>query len=343
MADRRTLDAHVLASYLGRYLPLPAQALDIVPVGQGYSNPTFALRSNDEDLPYILRTQPQGPLPKSAHAIDREFRVMGALASTDVPVPQMIHYCEDVSIIGTPFYVMERVSGRVFTDNALPGVSREDRAAMYKAMADTLATLHSVNIDTAGLRDFGKAGDYFARQLLTWSRQHDALRLPDSEDVDRLIGWLQVRRPAERDETAIIHGDYKLSNLMFHTTQPRVVAVLDWELSTLGDPMADLGYNLCTWLQRPDELNGLAGRDLHADGIPTMQEYAARYLEKRDLPLDVDPFFIAFACFKVAVIFEGVVRREAQGIGTGTTGNHSSAYYVRTFAHLGLDIAGLQS
>ncbi|MGC1460484.1 MAG: phosphotransferase family protein [Steroidobacteraceae bacterium] len=343
MVDRHPLDTRVLASYLGRYLSLPAQALDVARVGQGYSNPTFALRSKDEDLPYILRTQPQGPLPKSAHAIDREFRVMGALASTDVPVPRMIHYCEDASIIGTPFYIMERVSGRVFADNALPGVSPEDRTAMYKAMADTLATLHSVDIDATGLRDFGKAGDFFARQLLTWSRQHDALRLPGSENTDRLFSWLQERRPAARDETTIIHGDFKLSNLMFHSTQPRVVAVLDWELSTLGDPMADLGYNLLTWLQQPDELNGLAGLDLHAIGIPGMREYAAFYLKKRGLPLDVDPFFIAFACFKVAVIFEGVVRREAQGVGTGTTANHSSAYYARAFARHGLDAAGLQS
>jgi aminoglycoside phosphotransferase (APT) family kinase protein len=343
MVDPRPLDAQVVASYLGRYLSLPAQALDVVRVGHGYSNPTFALRSNDRDLPYILRTQPLGPLPKSAHAIDREFRVMGALASTELPVPKMIHYCEDVSIIGTPFYIMERVFGRIFTDNALPGVSREDRTAMYKAMADTLVALHSINIDTAGLRDFGKAGDYFARQLLTWSRQHDALRLPGSEEVDRLVGWLQERRPAARDETVIIHGDYKLSNLMFHLTQPKVIAVLDWELSTLGDPMADLCYNLLTWLQRPDELNGLGGLDLRADGIPDMREYAAWYLTKRGLPLDVDPFFIAFACFKVAVIFEGVVRREAQGVGTGTTAAHSSAYYANAFARHGLDIAGLPS
>jgi len=343
MVDRQPLDTRALASYLVRHIPLRTEALELIRVGQGYSNPTFALRSNDQDLPYILRSQPQGPLPKSAHAIDREFRVMGALASSEVPVPQMIHYCADASIIGTPFYIMERVSGRVFTDNALPGVSGDDRTAMYQAMADTLAKLHSVDIDAAGLRDFGKAGDYFTRQLLTWSRQHDALRLPESQDADRLLGWLQEGRPAARDETVIIHGDYKLSNLMFHTTQPRVVAVLDWELSTLGDPMADLGYNLLTWLQRPDELNGLGGVDLRADGIPEMREYASWYLTKRGLPLDVDPFFIAFACFKVAVIFEGVVRREAQGVGTGTTAQHSSAYYAQAFARHGLDIAGLQS
>jgi aminoglycoside phosphotransferase (APT) family kinase protein len=341
MVDRQPLDTGGLTAYLARHMSLPTHPLELVRVGQGYSNPTFALRANDADLPYILRTQPQGPLPKSAHAIDREFRVMGALASSKVPVPKMIHYCADTAIIGTPFYIMERVSGRVFNDNALPGVSREDRTAMYRAMADTLATLHAVNIDAAGLRDFGKAGDYFSRQILTWSRQHEALRLPESQDADRLLGWLQERRPAARDETAIIHGDYKLSNLMFHPTQTSVVAVLDWELSTLGDPMADLGYNLLTWLQRPDELNGLGGLDLRANGIPDMREYAAGYLTQRGLLLDVDPFFIAFACFKVAVIFEGVVRREAQGVGTGTTAQHSSAYYAQAFARHGLDIAGL--
>lgn len=342
MGHHPPFDTRGLQSCLRQHLSIPDQPLSAVPVGQGYSNPTFLLRAGDRDLPYILRKQPDGPLPRSAHAIDREFRVMRALASTDVPVPTMLFYCEDPSVIGTPFFIMERVAGRVFTDNAIPAASPATRTAIYTAMADTLVKLHSVDVDSVGLRDFGKSGDFFERQISTWSRQHDALRLPDSDDLDRLLEWLRLNRPPVCDGTAnLIHGDYKLANLMFHPDKPEVVALLDWELSTLGHPMADLGYNLLTWIQRPEELNGLADLDLAAIGIPAMTDYAARYLLQRGLPQEIDPFFIALACFRVAVIFEGVVQREAQGAQRPRAANHSSADHVRIFTRHGLEVAGI--
>lgn len=335
------LDTRGLQSCLREHLSLPDSPLDAVRVGQGYSNPTFLLRADGKALPYILRKRPDGPLPRSAHAIDREYRVMKALAATPVPVPEMLFYCEDPSVIGTPFYIMERVEGRVFADNAVPNVSAEDRSAIYAAMADALVKLHGIDITAAGLDDYGRDGDFFERQLATWSRQHDALRLPDSDDLDRLIAWLQRRRPASQEQASLIHGDYKLGNLMFHPQRPEVVAVLDWELSTLGDPMADLGYNLLPWIQRQDELDGLADLDLAVAGIPAMTDYAARYLSQRGLPQTVDPFFIAFACFRVAVIFEGVVRREAAGAQPANATHLSSEDCVRIFTRHGLEIAGI--
>jgi len=333
------IDTRALASYLGAHLPLDGNDLSLQPIGNGYSNPTFSLCAGGTDLPYILRKQPPGQLPKSAHAIDREYRIMSALAGTDVPVPAMLHYCERTDVIGTPFYIMERVAGRVFTHSALPEMPLADRAAMYGAMADTLAALHSLDIDALGMRDFGKSTDFFERQISTWSRQHDALRLPGTEGLDKLAVWLAENRPAGPAEITFVHGDYKLANLMFHPDRPEVVAVLDWELSTLGHPMADLGFNLMAWVQTSDEFFGLADVDVAALGIPTMEQHAARYLQKRGLPAGVDPFFIAFSAFRLAVIFEGVVRREQQG--TGTKAGESSADYVHIFMRHGLTFAGL--
>ena len=336
--DLRRLAGH-LADHLAGHLPIGRGDLELAPIGNGYSNPTFMLKSGGADLPYILRKQPPGQLPKSAHAIDREFRIMSALADTAVPVPAMLHYCVDAEIIGTPFYIMERVAGRVFTQSNLPEVPHSERAAMYGAMADTLATLHSLDIDALGLRDFGKSTDFFERQISTWSRQHEALRLPATEGLDRLADWLAQNRPTGSAEITIVHGDYKLANLMFHPERPEVVALLDWELSSLGHPMADVGFNLMAWVQKSDEFFGLADVDVAAIGIPTMEDHAARYLQKRGLPGGVDPFYIAFAAFRLAVIFEGVVRREEKG--TGTQAGHSSAEYVHTFMRHGLAFSGL--
>jgi aminoglycoside phosphotransferase (APT) family kinase protein len=332
-----------LAGYLAPSLSLPAGSLNVEPIGHGHSNPTFGLKLDHRPLPFVLRKQPVGPLPKSTHAIDREFRVMSALAGSAIPVPRMIHYCADPSILGTPFYVMERVEGRVFEDNRLPGIAPSARRAYFEAMARVLAELHGLDIEAIGLSSYGRGGDFVDRQLSTWSRQHDALRLPDCEGLDRLLDWLRNHRPPDGSTPCLVHGDFRLGNLMFHPIHPEVVAILDWELSTTGHPMADLGYNLMVWIQRQDEYNGLADIDLAAAGIPSMQEYIGMYCARRDLPPRIDPFFVAFSFFRLAVIFEGVARREEAGIATagGATPSHSSADYARLFTQHGLTQAGL--
>jgi aminoglycoside phosphotransferase (APT) family kinase protein len=332
-----------LADYLRPHLSLPAGSLGAQPIGHGHSNPTFVLDLDGRALPFVLRKQPAGPLPRSAHAIDREFRVMSALATTAIPVPGMIHYCTDPSIVGTPFYVMERVEGRVFEDNRLPGIPAAERRAYFAAMASILADLHGLDVEAIGLTSFGRGGDFLDRQLSTWSRQHAELRLPGCEGLDVLAEWLRAHRPPDARVHTLVHGDFRLGNLMFHPVRPEIVAILDWELSTTGHPMADLGYNLMAWIQRQDEYNGLADTDLAAAGIPSMQEYIGLYCARRGIPQTIDPFFVAFSFFRLAVIFEGVARREQAGTSTagGTATNRSSADYALLFTRHGLTQSGL--
>jgi aminoglycoside phosphotransferase (APT) family kinase protein len=332
-----------LADYLCPHLALPAGSLHAEPIGHGHSNPTFGLTLGGGALPFVMRKQPAGPLPKSAHAIDREFRVMSALAATTIPVPRMIHYCADPSVVGTPFYVMERVEGRVFENNRLPGIPPSERRTYFAAMAGILADLHGLDVEAIGLATFGRGGDFLDRQLTTWSRQHDALRLPGCEGLDRLVDWLREHRPPDASAPSLVHGDFRLGNLMFHPHRPEVVAILDWELSTIGHPMADLGYNLIAWIQRQDEYNGLADTDLTVAGIPSMQEYIGMYCVRRGLPPRIDPFFVVFSFFRLAVIFEGVARREEAGTATtgGAPSNRSSADFALLFTRHGLTQAGL--
>jgi aminoglycoside phosphotransferase (APT) family kinase protein len=279
-------------------------------IAGGQSNPTFFVSYDARRL--VVRKQPPGDLLPSAHAVDREYRVLSALAATAVPVPRALAFCADRGVIGTPFYVMERVDGRVFHDCALPGVTPAERTLMYASMADTLAALHNVDPASVGLADFGRASGFFARQVARWTRQWQASRTREDADIDRLIAWLPVHLP-EDEITAISHGDYRIGNLMFHPSEPRVVAVLDWELSTLGHPLADLAHTCMAWHSAPDEYRGLVGLDLAALGLPTQAEYEQRYYAAADSAARLGTFHMAFALFRWSVIFEGIAARAKAG------------------------------
>jgi aminoglycoside phosphotransferase (APT) family kinase protein len=260
----------------------------------------------------VLRKQPSGELLASAHAIDREYRVISALAGTDVPVPPALLYCADRTVVGTPFYLMERVDGRVFHDCTLPDVSRRDRGLMYASMARTLAALHDADFAAAGLGDFGKPGNYFARQINRWSRQWQLSRTREDPNIERLVAWLPEHIPAD-DTTSLVHGDYRIGNVMFHPIEPRVVALLDWELSTLGHPLADVAHSAIAWLSLRDEYGGLLGRDLEGLGLPSLERFTSDYAEVAGHGTRLTTFHLAFALFRWAVIFEGIAARAKVG------------------------------
>jgi len=312
----RTLDRaigfkpQVLEKYLKQRIPELSGRLDLERVSGGQSNPTFFLEFDEHDL--VLRKQPPGKLLPSAHRIDREYRVIRALADTDVPVPEALLYCDDPGVIGTPFYVMERVDGRVFHNSAIPGVSREDRTAMYDSMNETLARLHRVDWQALGLGDFGKPGNYFARQIDRWSRQWAASRTRENPQIERLIQWLPQHIPPG-DETTLCHGDFRIGNLLFHPSEPRVVALLDWELSTLGHPLADVAYNCILYHSRPEEYQGIMGLDRMALGIPAENDYLDCYYQRTGRSDGVTVFHLAFALFRFAVILEGIAARVRAG------------------------------
>ncbi|MCK6452483.1 MAG: phosphotransferase family protein [Alphaproteobacteria bacterium] len=276
----------------------------------GQSNPTFLIATDRGE--YVLRKQPPGRLLPSAHAVDREYRVLDALKDTDVPVPRPVLYCGDREVIGTPFYLMQRLSGRVFWLPTLPEVEAGERRAIFRAMAETLARLHRVDWRAAGLADFGKPGNYFARQVARWSRQWQDSQTRANPAIDRLAAWLPRHIPPG-DETTICHGDYRLDNLIFHPREPRVIGVLDWELSTLGHPLADLGYNCICFVTSPDYYKGVEGLDLAARGLPTMQEHVETYCRMVGRGDGITNFHLAFALFRLAVILEGVLARGRQG------------------------------
>lgn len=307
------IDAGRLEDYLRRVMPGFAGPIRIEKFAGGQSNPTYRVESPGGR--YVLRRKPPGPLLASAHAVDREFRVQRALGLVPgFPVARMHVYCDDPQVIGTPFYVMDLVEGRIFWDATLPEVRREERRRYYESMVTTLAALHCVDYVSLGLADFGKPGDYFARQISRWSRQYledrDAGRV---EAMDRLIEWLPRHIPQDQD-AAIVHGDFRIDNVIFHPNEPRVVAVLDWELSTIGHPLADFGYHLLAWRMPPLGVTGMLGQDLPALGIPDEEEYVAMYCERtgrRAIP-DLD-FYAAFNMFRLAAIFHGIRGRMLRG------------------------------
>jgi aminoglycoside phosphotransferase (APT) family kinase protein len=303
-----------LAPYLrSRLLELDGP-MTVERIGGGQSNPTYRLKFPTRDV--ILRKQPSGELLASAHAVDREFRVQSALAVTDVPVPRMLHLCEDRTVIGTLFYVMEALDGRVIHDSSIPGAAPAERAALYDAMNDVLARLHQVDWRAVGLEDFGRPGNYFARQIARWTRAWHASRTREIPELDRLVEWLPLHVP-EDDETTIVHGDFRLGNLMFHPSEPRVIALLDWELSTLGHPLADLAFNCLLWHSTPAMYYGIEGLDHAALGIPSQDQYVRRYCQRTERAAGITNFHLAFACFRFAVIFEGIARRAEIGTAAG--------------------------
>ena len=277
--------------------------------GFGQSNPTFQLSSPSGR--YILRRKPFGPLLPKAHAIEREFRVLRALQDSRVPAPKALALCEDPSVLGSAFYVMEFVEGRIFYDQTLPGMSPEERAAIFDGMNQAVADLHQVLPAEVGLADFGRSEGFVARQVATWTRQYRASEGERIEAMERLIEWLPDHLPPEQPGR-IFHGDLLINNMVFHPTEPRVIALLDWELSTLGDPLADLGYHVMIWRVPPDLFRGLAG--LEKTGILSEEEYLRRYLARTgrtDLPHW--NFYLAFGLFRIAAILQGIWSRAQSG------------------------------
>ncbi len=280
----------------------------------GQSNPTFKVVAESGE--YVLRRQPPGKLLKSAHAVDREYRVLAALADTAVPVARVYHLCEDRDVIGSMFYVMEFCDGRIFWDATIPQVANAERTAIYDEMNRVLAALHQVNVDDVGLSDFGKPGSYFERQYDRWSSQYRASELRRIEPMETLIQWLGEHLPNDDGRVSLVHGDYRLDNMIFAAAEPKVIALLDWELSTLGHPFADVGYQ-CMQLRMParvGNISGLQGKDLGALGIPTEEEYVAKYCERMGIAgIDNFSFYVAFSFFRLAAIIQGVAKRAVDG------------------------------
>ncbi|HEY0681812.1 MAG TPA: phosphotransferase [Steroidobacter sp.] len=279
----------------------------------GQSNPTYLIQTPAKK--FVLRKKPPGKLLPSAHLIEREYRILRALPETEVPVPRARVLCEDASIIGTPFYVMDHVEGRVITNVTLPNLSPAERRAIYTDYARVAGKLHSVDYNACGLGDFGKPEGYVARQLDRWSKQYLASKTEENADMDELMAWLAAHLPAT-DETAIVHGDYRIGNTILHPTEPRIVAVLDWELATLGHPLSDLAYACMFYRIPPSEMGsgGLAGIDIAALGIPEEQEFLDMYCKFSGRERIADwPFFLSFAYFRMAAITQGVYARALQG------------------------------
>jgi aminoglycoside phosphotransferase (APT) family kinase protein len=279
----------------------------------GQSNPTYRITTGNGR--YVLRRKPPGPILKGAHAIEREAQVLQALAGTGVPVPQVHGLCADPAVIGSPFYVMSLVEGRIFWDATIPGVAADERAALFDAMNQTLAQLHMVDIDAAGLTDFGRPGNYFERQVRRWSQQYaEDIDAGRDADMDRVIDWLQKNIPDDDGRVALTHGDFRIDNMIFHPSEPRVLAVLDWELSTLGHPGADFAYHAMMYHMPPDIVAGLGGHNLAGTGIPSEQDYVAAYCRRSGLDgLPDYPFYRAFVVFRLAAIFHGIKGRVIRG------------------------------
>jgi aminoglycoside phosphotransferase (APT) family kinase protein len=334
VTERHRFDVEPLAAYLAANLPGFSGPLEVKQFHGGQSNPTYLLTT--PSAKYVMRSKP-GPAAKllpSAHAIEREFRVMRALRAQGIPVPQVHVLCEDERVIGRAFFVMEHVAGRIFWEQSLPQSNPAERAAIYDEMNRVIAQLHSVDVDRAGLSDFGKAGNYFARQIGRWSKQYQASETETIDAMNRLIEWLPQHIPPG-DETAVVHGDYRMDNLIFHPTEPRIIAILDWELSTLGHPLADFSYHCMSWHIPPGAFRGIAGLDLAALGIPSEAEYIRRYCERTGRTgIEHWNFYLAYNLFRIAAILQGVYKRYTEGLASSDNAKQAGAN-AKALAELG--------
>ena len=321
VSEQHAFDTAALSAWLQKNLDGFEGPLSVEMFKGGQSNPTYKLITPRQS--YVMRAKP-GPVAKllpSAHAIEREFAVMSGLQGTDVPVPRMYALCEDESIIGRAFYIMECMQGRVLWDQSLPGMQPSERAAIYDETNRVISALHSVKFAQQGLANYGKPGNYFERQIGRWSKQYQASITQPIPEMDQLMAWLPAHMPASaRDESrvSIVHGDFRLDNLMFHPTEPRVVAVLDWELSTLGHPLADFSYHCMAWHIPPGHFRGIGGLDLAALGIPSEQEYIRKYCERTGLATPEElasdwNFYLAYNLFRLAAILQGIAKRVEAG------------------------------
>jgi aminoglycoside phosphotransferase (APT) family kinase protein len=346
MAGTHAFDVAALQAHLEAHLPGFAGPLSVEQFKGGQSNPTYRLITPQAS--YAMRSKP-GPAAKllpSAHAVEREFKVMSALAGSEVPVPRMHLLCEDESVIGRAFYVMQFVQGRVLWDQSLPGMSPAQRAAIYDEMNRVIAALHCVDTDALGLADFGRPGNYFERQIARWSKQYQASITGPNEAMDRLIEWLPRHiPPSARDESmvSVVHGDFRLDNLIFHATEPRVLAVLDWELSTVGHALADFSYHCMSWHIPPGTFRGIGGLDLAALGIPLEADYVRRYCERsgRGTPQSLKAdwnFYLAYNLFRIAAIVQGIAKRVEAGTAASEQARQSGAG-AKPLAELGWGFA----
>lgn len=335
--DTSKLDTDAVAAWLTTNMPGFEGPLEAEKFAGGQSNPTFALTSPSGR--YVLRRKPPGVLLKSAHAVDREFRVQKALAGTDVPVADMHVLCDDDDVIGSMFYVMQRVDGRNFDDPRLEGMSNAERSAVFDQMNKVLAAIHSVDIEAVGLSDYGPEGNYFERQVGRWTKQYRASETETVPAMDQLIDWLQANMPEDDGKRTLVHGDYRLDNLLFAPEGTECVAVLDWELSTIGHPYADLAAVIMQWQMPPGGSGrGLQGVDRAALGIPSDREFIGQYCARMGLPgIEKFGFYLAFCFFRMAAIIQGVKKRGLDGNASDPERAAKMGTYVPLFAHAGLE------
>ena len=314
VAERQKVDLPALARYMQEHVEGYSGDLTIEQFKGGQSNPTFKLTAGKHS--YVLRTKPApaAKLLPSAHAIEREYRVMDALSKAGFPAARQYALCNDEDVIGRAFYVMEFMDGRVLWDQSMPNMSPAERAAHYDEMNRVIAQLHSIDYQAIGLETYGKPGNYFGRQIERWTRQYKASETELIPAMEQLIEWLPQNIPPG-EQTTIVHGDYRLDNMIFHPTEPRILAVLDWELSTLGHPLADFSYHCMSWHVEPDLFRGIGGLDLKALGIPSRDDYIARYSERTGISINKDDFrfYLAYNMFRMAGILQGIMKRYQDG------------------------------
>ncbi|MFZ6766016.1 phosphotransferase [Undibacterium sp. Di26W] len=346
VAERQKFDVAALADYMRQHVEgFDASLADKLVVEQfkgGQSNPTFKLSAGDQR--YVMRAKP-GPVAKllpSAHAIEREFKVMNALNKAGFPAARQYALCTDEDVIGRAFYIMEFVDGRVLWDQSLPGMTPAQRADIYDEMNRVIAQLHTIDYAAIGLADYGKPGNYFARQIDRWTKQYRASETEKIEAMDKLIEWLPHNIPPG-DDTSIVHGDYRLDNMMFHPTEPRIMAILDWELSTLGHPLADFSYHCMSWHVTPGQFRGIAGLDHKGMGIPNEQEYIAKYCERTGKTIRQEDFnfYLAYNLFRMAGILQGIMKRYVDGTASSAQAKKSGEA-ARPMAELGWSYAKKQ-